>query len=151
MKAIISIILLAITVSLSGQKINLIAESAVIEKIGTGYSFTEGPAVSANGKVYFTDQPNDRIYVWDEIDGVSLWLEGTERSNGMYFNNKNMLVSCADLHNRLITIDENKNISPLFENYEGVHLNGPNDLWISPDRSEERRVGKECRCGWRRQ
>lgn len=133
MKAIISIILLAMTISLSGQKINLIAESAVIEKIGTGYSFTEGPAVSANGKVYFTDQPNDRIYVWDEIDGVSLWFEGTERSNGMYFNNKNMLVSCADLHNRLITIDENKNISPLFENYEGVHLNGPNDLWISPD------------------
>jgi gluconolactonase len=40
MKAIISIILLAMTVSLSGQKINLIAESAVIEKIGTGYSFT---------------------------------------------------------------------------------------------------------------
>jgi gluconolactonase len=51
----------------------------------------------------------------------------------MYFNNKNQLVACADLHNRLITIDEDKNINVLFENYEGKHLNGPNDLWISPD------------------
>ncbi|MDD2298125.1 MAG: SMP-30/gluconolactonase/LRE family protein [Fermentimonas sp.] len=119
--------------NLHGQQVSLIAENAAIHKSGTGYTFTEGPAVAADGKVYFTDQPNDRIYVWDENDGISLWLEGTERSNGMYFNNKNQLVACADLHNRLITIDEDKNINVLFENYEGKHLNGPNDLWISPD------------------
>ena len=39
------------------------------ENVETGYSFTEGPAVDSDGKVYFTDQPNDRIYVWEE--GIS--------------------------------------------------------------------------------
>lgn len=131
MKTLILIILVAMTFPLHGQQINLIAENAVIEKLGTGYSFTEGPAVAPDGKVYFTDQPNDRIYVWDENESIILWLEGTERSNGMYFNNDGLLVSCADLHNRLITIDEDKNIKVILENYNGKHLNGPNDLWVA--------------------
>ena len=31
--------------------------------IKTGFSFTEGPAVDKYGNVFFTDQPNDIIYV----------------------------------------------------------------------------------------
>ena len=42
----------------SGQE-NLIAKNAKIEQADSGYSFTEGPAVAPDGKVYFTDQPND--------------------------------------------------------------------------------------------
>ncbi len=134
MKTLIPILLLTITVSLKGQQINLIANNAIVEKLGSGYSFTEGPAVAPDGKVYFTDQPNDRIYVWDENEGISLWLEGTNRSNGMYFNiNNNQLVSCADQHNRLVAFNEDKSMEVLFENYEGKHLNGPNDVWVAPN------------------
>lgn len=100
---------------------------------GTGYSFTEGPAVNSEGIVFFTDQPNDRIHVWNEQDGVSLWLEGTERANGMYVNADDQLVACADLHNRIVRFDNEKNIHTLFEDYNGRHLNGPNDLWIAPN------------------
>lgn len=133
MKTLLSTILLTMTFSIHGQQINLIAEDAVIEKLGTGYSFTEGPAVAPDGKVYFTDQPNDRIYVWDENEDISLWLEGTERSNGMYFNNDNQLIACADLHNRLVAFNKEKSMEVLFEDYEGKHLNGPNDVWVAPD------------------
>ena len=79
----------------------LIAKDAKIEQAGSGYSFTEGPATAPDGKVYFTDQPNDRIYVWDEKAGVSLWLEGTGRSNGMYFDSRGRLVTCADEKNQI--------------------------------------------------
>src|SRR5688500_12915375 len=49
-----------------------------------GFSFTEGPAVNQRGNVFFTDQPNDRIYRWDARTGkVTLFLEGTGRANGM--------------------------------------------------------------------
>ena len=70
---------------------SLIAKNAKIIKVSTGYSFTEGPAVAPDGEVYFTDQPNDRIYKWDEKSGTSLWIEGTRRSNGMYFNDAGRL------------------------------------------------------------
>src|SRR5687767_122621 len=46
--------------------------------LGTGFGFTEGPAVDRRGNVFFTDQPNDRIHRWDARTGeITLFLEGT--------------------------------------------------------------------------
>ncbi|NLZ95314.1 MAG: SMP-30/gluconolactonase/LRE family protein [Bacteroidales bacterium] len=109
---------------------SIVAKDATIEQASSGFSFTEGPAVATDGRVYFTDQPNDKIYVWDENEGISLWLEGTGRSNGMYFNNDGELVTCADEKTQLAYFDENKNLVPLVETFDDKHLNGPNDLWI---------------------
>lgn len=115
------------------KKVKLIAKNAVVEMAATGFSFTEGPAVAKDGRVYFTDQPNDKIHIWDEHSGISLYLEGTGRSNGMYFNNQEQLVTCADEKNQLGYFDENKKLVPIHENYNGKHLNAPNDLWITPN------------------
>ena len=62
---------LAICISSQSQdkKQNLIAKGQQIMKAGGGYSFTEGPAVAPDGRVFFTDQPNDRILKWS-VDGV---------------------------------------------------------------------------------
>ena len=55
--------------------------------LAEGFSFTEGPAADRHGNVFFTDQPNDRIYRWDAGTGkVTLFLEGTGRANGMIFD-----------------------------------------------------------------
>ena len=131
---IVAGIILISVFSLSAQKkeIGIIAKNAEIQMAGSGYSFTEGPAVAPDGKVYFTDQPNDRIYVWDEKKGISLWLEGTGRSNGMYFTKNGRLITCADEKNQIAYFDDNKILTPLHEGYDGKHLNAPNDLWISP-------------------
>lgn len=115
------------------QPSSVVKKNAEIKTAGSGFSFTEGPAVAQDGRVYFTDQPNDRIYVWDENEGISLWLEGTGRSNGMYFNKKGDLVTCADEKNQLAYFDKNKKLHVIHEGYNGKHLNAPNDLWITPD------------------
>lgn len=124
---------LLVSFTVFSQKNSIITKDAEIVKAGTGFAFTEGPAVAPDGKVFFTDQPNDRIYVWDENEGISLWLEGTRRSNGMYFNDKGQLVTCADLHNQLGYFDENKEFHLIHEGYDGKLLNAPNDLWIAPN------------------
>lgn len=133
MKILTGLILLLFCSSVFGQKNNIVAKNAEIKKVGTGYAFTEGPAVAKDGKVYFTDQPNDHIYVWDEKKGVSLWSDDTGRSNGMYFNNNGQLLACADLHNQIVLFDKDKKMRVVYENYDGKHLNGPNDLWITPN------------------
>jgi gluconolactonase len=39
-----------------------IAPGAKLEKLSDGFKFTEGPTADAQGNVYFTDQPNNRIH-----------------------------------------------------------------------------------------
>lgn len=132
---LIIVLILAPSVFLVPAQVNgasIVANDAEIEMVATGFSFTEGPAVDASGRVYFTDQPNDRIYTWCEKDGVSLWLEGTGRSNGMYFDHENRLITCADENNSLAYFDENKKLITLCDSYDGKYLNGPNDVWVVP-------------------
>ncbi len=117
----------------ASQKSQVVAKKAEIIKVASGFAFTEGPSVSPDGKVFFTDQPNDAIHVWDEKEGVSLYLKESLRSNGTFFNAKGQLMTCADLHNQLVTFDENKKMHLVYENFNKVHLNGPNDLWITPE------------------
>ncbi len=133
MKLVITLTFVLLSGTLSGQECPIAAVDAVPQKAGSGYSFTEGPAVAKDGSVYFTDQPNNRIYHWDEQEGITLWLEGTGCSNGMYFNQEEKLVACADERNRIILFESREERKVLLEEFEGKHLNGPNDLWIAPN------------------
>jgi gluconolactonase len=111
-------------------KAGVIAPDAKVEKLADTFTFTEGPAADPKGNVYFTDQPNDKIYVWSTDGKLSTFLTGCERSNGLYFDADGLsLLACADLHNRLVSIDPNGKITVLVENYNSRKLNGPNDLW----------------------
>jgi gluconolactonase len=102
-------------------------------KLATGYSFTEGPAADRRGNVFFTDQPNDKIYRWDASSGkTTLWLEGTGRANGMIFDREGNLIAAADMHGELWKIRPDGKHKVLIDNYQGKLLNGPNDVWINP-------------------
>jgi gluconolactonase len=111
----------------------LIEKGAVVTKAGGGYTFTEGSSVAKDGRVFFTDQPNDKIEIWDENGNITTFMQPCERSNGTFFNKKGDLVACADLHNRLVLFTMDKQLHIVAENFNGKHLNGPNDLWIAPN------------------
>lgn len=111
----------------------LIASAAVLTKLREGFGFTEGPAVDKAGNVFFTDQPNDKIYKWTASTGtITEFMSGTGRSNGLFFDKDGFLISCADEHGELWSIDAQGKHKVLVENYQGKLLNGPNDLWINP-------------------
>jgi len=104
-----------------------------LDTLAKGFGFTEGPAVDYMGNVFFTDQPNDKIYRWDAATGkVTTFLTGTGRSNGMAFDKNGYLIACADMHGELWKIAPNGTYSVLVNNYNGKLLNGPNDVWINP-------------------
>ena len=116
------------------QNNQLFDKNSKVTKVGSGYKFTEGPSVAPDGRVFFTDQPNDKIDVWSEKGNkITTFLQHSERSNGTYFNKKGELVTCADLHNRLVIIDKKGKMTTIAENYNGKPLNAPNDLWIAPN------------------
>lgn len=114
------------------QESSIIAKGATPQLISDKFSFTEGPATDKYGNVFFTDQPNDKIWKYDTAGKLSVFLDKSGRSNGLYFNKKGNLIACADERNELWSIDPRGKIMVLLSNYKEQLLNGPNDLWIHP-------------------
>lgn len=110
----------------------IIAPGAEVTLLADGFIFTEGPAADAEGNVYFTDQPNDRIHIWS-IDGkLSTFMEPCGRSNGLCFDSQGNLWACADEENQLWRIDVKGNKVSVVDSYKDQLLNGPNDVWVAP-------------------
>jgi gluconolactonase len=115
------------------DKKSIVAKKAELVKVADGFSFTEGPAVHYIGDVYFTDQPNNKIMKWSATrNEVSVFMEDSGRSNGMYFDRNRNLITCADMENQVWSIDDKGKVDVIIESFQGKKLNGPNDLWISP-------------------
>jgi gluconolactonase len=108
----------------------ILAPGAELILIDSNFSFTEGPAVDKAGNIFFTDQPNDKIWKYDINGKLSVFLNKTGRANGLYFDAKGNIISCSDQHNQLWSIDPKGNVTVLMKDYHGHQLNGPNDLWI---------------------
>ena len=60
-------------------------------------------------------------------------MDESGRANGLYFNDNGNLLACADENSELWSITQEKEVSVLVDSYNGMRLNGPNDLWIDPE------------------
>ncbi|MFN0050622.1 MAG: SMP-30/gluconolactonase/LRE family protein [Planctomycetales bacterium] len=92
------------TVLVDGEAWQLVAE---------GYRFTEGPAVDAAGRVYFTDVPAsiiDRI----ELDGkVTRFAEQTANTNGLMFGPDGLLYGCRNGDKQIVRYDQEAKVQVL--------------------------------------
>jgi len=104
-----------------------------MQKLASGFAFTEGPAADKEGNIYFTDLRNSRIHKWSVDGKLSTFLENTGRANGLFFDKDGNLIACAGGTGKLISIDPKGQITVLADNYKGNPFNSPNDLWIDPN------------------
>src|ERR1051325_6877087 len=112
---------------------SIIAPGAKLEKLSGEFQFTEGPTHDADGNVFFTDQPNNRIMKWSFDEKLSEFMKPAGRANGMYFDHHGNLLACADEKTELWSITPDGRHTVLAKEYEGKKLNGPNDVWERPD------------------
>ena len=119
--------------SASGTEANVVAPGATLEKLAGGFDFTEGPTCDAEGNLFFTDQPNDRILKWSAEGELSTFLQPAGRANGMCFDTRGHLIACADEKNALWSIAPDGKVTVIVREYRGKLLNGPNDVWVRPD------------------
>lgn len=110
----------------------VVAEGQSIQQVSNQFSFTEGPATDKNGNVFFTDQPNNKIWEYDTARNLTVFMSPAGRSNGMFFDHEGNLLSCADEHNQLWSISPQKKVTVLVTNFKGKLLNGPNDVFVTP-------------------
>jgi gluconolactonase len=118
-----------VTTMKAQQQDSLVAPGAKLQKISGQFSFTEGASVDKKGNVFFTDQPNDKIWKYDLDGKLSVFMDKTGRSNGTYFDHRGNLLTCADQNNEIWSIDPKGKATVVLKDFEGHHFNGPNDLW----------------------
>ena len=110
---------------------SVVAEGAIRPQlVSHQFSFTEGAAVDRAGNIFFTDQPNNKIWEYTTDGVLELFMDSAGRSNGMYFDPGGRLVTCADEQEQLWSIGPDRSVRVLLGDVGGRRLNGPNDLWI---------------------
>ena len=109
---------------------DVIQSGAKLQKLADGFDFTEGPACDAQGNVFFTDQPNDRIMEWSAAGKLSVFLKPCGRANGLCFDAKGDLWACADEKNQLWRISPAGKVTVVLKNFQNKLFNGPNDIWL---------------------
>jgi gluconolactonase len=111
--------------------------NAPIQRLWTGALWAEGPAWNAQGNyLVFSDIPNNRQIRWLEDDGhVSVFRMPTNNSNGNTFDFQGRQVSCEHLGRRVVRHELDGSVTVIADNYNGKHLNSPNDVVPHPDGS----------------
>ncbi|MBI5387744.1 MAG: SMP-30/gluconolactonase/LRE family protein [Verrucomicrobia bacterium] len=113
---------------------SVLAPGAKLEKLAGDFKFTEGPTCDAEGNVFFTDQPNDRILKWSIEGKLSTFMQPAGRANGMCFDAKGNMIACADEKCELWSISpDGQTKTVLVKDYDGKLLCGPNDVWVHPN------------------
>ena len=123
--------------------------------LGAGYKFTEGPAADAQGNVFFTDVPENKIYKIDTEGKISVFATDTAATNGLMFGPDGRLYGCRNGEQKIVAYDSEARVHTIAE---GVHSNDivvtskgeiyftdpPNgQVWHVNTRGEKRVVAKD--------
>ena len=112
---------------------NIIGE-AQVEKILSGFQFTEGPIWIPEGFLLFSDIPANTIYKHEPGLETEIFLKPSGHSNGLTLDQQGRLLKCE--HERRVTrIEKDGTTSVLAEYYEEQRLNSPNDIVVKKDGS----------------
>ncbi|MBI2682208.1 MAG: SMP-30/gluconolactonase/LRE family protein [Acidobacteriales bacterium] len=118
-----------------------------IEKLASGFEFTEGPVWHPDGYLLFSDPNANRIYRWTPDGQVSIYMTKSgysgfnvgeyhqAGSNGLTLNKDGLLTFDQHGNRRVVQQERTGKINVLADNYQGIRLNSPNDLVYKSDGS----------------
>jgi gluconolactonase len=128
----------------------LVPAQATLEKVATGFTWTEGPVWVPAGFLLFADIPSNSIRKWTPGSGTTIFMQpsgykqaapygGPEPgSNGMTLDSHGRLTVAGHAQHdvwRLEQIDPKAQVTVLANSYQGKQLNSPNDLVYKSDGS----------------
>jgi gluconolactonase len=128
----------------------IVPAQPVLEKVATGFTWTEGPVWIPDGYLLFAEIPSNSIRKWTPGGGVSIFMQpsgykgstpygGPESgSNGMTLDPHGRLTVAGHAQRdvwRLEQVDPKAQVTILADSYQGKKLNSPNDLAYKSDGS----------------
>ena len=100
-----------------------------VQRLHTDFAFTEGPTCDADGNLYFTDIPNNRIHKRDTKGPLSVFAEPSGHCNGLMVVGDRLLACEMDGQLKQYDLATAKETS-LASTYKDTRFNAPNDVVI---------------------
>lgn len=125
----------------------LVPRNAKLEKVATGFGFTEGPVWRPGMGLWFSDLTEDVVRQWSPDGKVLVILRpmgfparmwggrGLVGPNAMVADKDGAILLCEHANRRIVRITKDMLISVVVDNYQGKRLNSPNDLVYKSDGS----------------
>jgi gluconolactonase len=116
--------------------LELVDEDAELERLGTGFTFTEGPLWNPDGFLLFSDMPGDVRRRWDADNGVTEVANPSNKGNGMTFDLDGKLIVCEHVTSSVVRMDPDgtgANREVIASHYGDKELNAPNDVVVKSD------------------
>jgi gluconolactonase len=124
----------------------LIPPTAKIEKIATGFKFTEGPLWHPDGTLWFSDVVGNVVRQWSPDGKVTDILRpgGADHPdyapagsfigpNGMVASKDGTVLLCQHGNRRIVQIDRSHKVTVFLERWDGKRFSSPNDLVYKRD------------------
>jgi gluconolactonase len=123
----------------------IVTPGAAIEKVASGFQFTEGPVWHPDGYLLFSDPNANTIYrltgdgdlsVYRAKSGYSgsdIAAYGQPGSNGLTLDRDGRLTIDEHGNRRVTRLERNGTLTVLADRFEGKRLNSPNDLVYRSD------------------
>ena len=110
-----------------------------LERLASGATWSEGPVwMHEDGSVLWSDIPANRMLRWHPIDGMSVWRDRVEFTNGHTREADGSLLHCshglrAIVRTRFRAGVKEATDEVLVTHYQGRRLNSPNDVVVKRD------------------
>lgn len=101
-----------------------------VVKLLSGFTFTEGPTMTEDGSLYFTDIPKTRIHRLAPDGTLSIFTDQSNRANGLWALPGGKMLAC-EMDGALVRYtlaDGTREV--LVEQYDGTRFNACNDLVV---------------------
>jgi gluconolactonase len=109
-------------------------EGESVEKIASGFQFTEGPLWQPDGSLLVQDIKAERSYRLDPDRSVHLLREHTGAANGQTYGDGGSIVFCEQTGRRVSRLSpESGQVEAIAETWAGARLNSPNDIVARSD------------------
>lgn len=115
---------------------SLIERGYKIEKISTGFDFTEGPVWNKEKEfLLFSDIPGNARIKWSEKNKIEEVIKPSNKCNGMTYDKEGNLIVCEHVTSTVVKEYPDGRRETIASHYEGKELNSPNDVIVAKDGS----------------
>jgi gluconolactonase len=113
----------------------LVAHDPALERLCTGARWSEGPVwMHEDDSVLWSDIPNNRMLRWSAADGMTVWRENVEFTNGHTRDLDGTLLHCSHgLRAVFRTQPDGGGKRIVVDRWQGKRFNAPNDIVVKSD------------------